>query len=184
MRLFTGIPIPPQVRNNLDKLLRELRPAADLRWSRTDNLHITTKFIGEYPEENLHDLTAALDAIPPVGKIEVVIRGLGWFPNPHSPRIFWTGIEAPPALAELARATDQALVRLGVPPEARKFSPHLTLARVNPGTRLIALQQAVAALPSTEFGKYTADHFHLYLSELGPGGAKYTKLADFPLDSA
>jgi RNA 2',3'-cyclic 3'-phosphodiesterase len=182
MRLFTGISIAPTVRKNLDKLLQQLRPTAPLRWSRVENLHITTKFIGEWPEESVNDLIDALDEVPPPGKIDLAIRGLGWFPNPHSPRVFWCGIDAPPALAALAGATDQKLAAIGVQAESKKFAPHLTLARVDAGAKLLALQQAVAALHSVAFGGFTATEFHLFLSELGPGGSKYTKLADFPLE--
>lgn len=182
MRLFTGISIAPTVRKNLDKLLQQLRPTAPLRWSRAENLHITTKFIGEWPEEQINEMIDALDEVPPSGKIDLAIRGLGWFPNPHSPRVFWCGIEAPPALAELVATTDKRLVELGIAAETKKFAPHLTLGRVNPGTKLLALQQAVAALPSVEFGAFTATEFHLFLSETGPNGSKYTKLADFPLE--
>jgi len=183
MRLFAGISIPPEVRKNLNRILEQLRPAApDLRWSRPENLHITTKFLGEVPEEDVNRVIDALDALPPVGRIPIAVRGLGWFPNPHSPRVFWCGIEAPPALAELARATETALAPLGIEKENRKYSPHLTLARIHPGAGLVKLQQAVAGLASVEFGQFTAFEFHLFLSELGPGGSKYTKLADFPLE--
>jgi 2'-5' RNA ligase len=182
MRLFTGISISPIVRKNLDKLLQQLRPTADVRWSRPESLHITTKFIGEWPEEGLSDLIDTLDEIAPVGKIDLAIRGLGWFPNPHAPRVLWCGIEAPPALAELASATDKTLAQAGIAAEVKKYSPHLTLARVHTGTKLLGLQQAIAALPSVDFGAFTATEFHLFFSEMGPAGSKYTKLADFPLE--
>ena len=183
MRLFTGISISPIVRKNLDKFLQQLRPTADARWSRPDNLHVTTKFIGEWPEESLDDLIDALEGIAPVGKMNLAIRGLGWFPNPQAPRVFWCGIEAPPTLAELALATDKALVQIGIPGEKKTFSPHLTLARMNPGTNIRTMQQAVAALSAPDFGSFTAAEFHLFMSELGPAGSKYTKLADFPLEN-
>ena len=61
--------------------------------------------------------------------IPVRIHELGFFPNPHAPRVFWCGIEAP-GLAELAAETDRATATLGVPRETRAFSPHLTLARI------------------------------------------------------
>ena len=57
------------------------------------------------------------------------IQRVGFFPNPHSPRIFWCGIEAP-GLDELAADTDAATAALGIEREKRAFSPHLTLARI------------------------------------------------------
>src|SRR5436190_340124 len=93
-------------------------------------MHITTKFIGEWPEERLGELTGALAALSARAPIPIAIRNLGFFPNPHSPRVFWAGIEAPAELANLAGATDLALAALGVASEQRAFAPHLTLARI------------------------------------------------------
>jgi RNA 2',3'-cyclic 3'-phosphodiesterase len=119
--------------------------------------------------------------VPRTGAIPIEIRGVGYFPNPHQPRIFWAAVHAPEALTELARATDERLGTLGIPRESRPFSPHLTLARIKTPVPLAALRQAVAALPSLEFGTFTAPRFHLYQSRLQPGGSVYTKLSDFPL---
>src|SRR5271166_2074651 len=130
MRLFTGLDLSPEVVRALDALLDRLRPVARLKWSPPANLHITTRFIGEWPAERLADLRAALGGIPSHPAIPIHIRNLGFFPNPHSPRILWAGVEAAPDLAALASETDHALSPLGLKPEDRPFSPHLTLARI------------------------------------------------------
>jgi len=181
MRLFTAIALPVKVMGNLERLLAALRPTARIKWSPVKNLHITTKFIGEWEEERLDELREALEEIEPVGPIEIAIRGLGWFPNERAPRVFWAGIEAGPGLAELARRTEHRLARLGVPIERRKYSPHLTLARIKGPADLNPLRKAVAALPSTEFGSFVADRFHLYLSELTAAGSIYTSLDEFEI---
>ena len=144
------------------------------------NLHITTKFIGEWPEGRLGELKSALaapGARPPIG---VRIRNLGFFPNARAPRIFWCGIDAP-GLAGLAAATDGATAALGMARETRPFSPHLTLARIKDRANVEALLRAIAGLASTEFGGFEARSFFLYLSQLRPSGSVYTKLAEFPL---
>ena len=179
MRLFTAIDLPTDVVANLKQLLDKLRPAARINWSPPENLHITTKFIGEWKDERLGELQAALSALESRAEIPVHIRKVGFFPNPHSPRVFWCGIEAP-GLDQLAAATDRATASLGIASETRPFSPHLTLARIKEPVPLQALLRAVAALPSTEFGAFAADRFHLYQSRLNPGGSVYTKLSDFP----
>ena len=77
--------------------------------------------------------------------IAVQIRRVGFFPNPHSPRIFWCGIEAP-GLAELAADTDAATAALGIAREKRPYSPHLTLARIKERVELQPLRKAIAGL--------------------------------------
>ncbi len=181
MRLFTAIDLPPEVVRKLDQLITSLKPSARLHWSPARNLHITTKFIGEWPEARQAELVQALAALEPNEPISIQVRSLGFFPNPRAPRVFWAGVHAPPSLAELARQTDRALHRLGVPLETRPFSPHLTLARIKEPLPLDRLHSSLAALPSTEFGAFTASSFHLYQSTLNPSGSVYTRLAEFPL---
>ena len=181
MRLFTGIDLTPEVVAQLEGLLEQLKPAAQIRWSPPRNLHITTKFIGEWPEGRLEELKMALANVLPPGAIPISISKLGFFPNPHSPRVFWAGVQANESLAVLARAVDDAVAALGVARETRPFSPHLTLARIGTPGRLTNLLRAVAELPSLDFGAFTADRFYLYRSQTGPAGSVYTKLAEFPL---
>ncbi len=181
MRLFTGLDLPGDVVANLEELLRRLRPAARIQWSPPANLHVTTKFIGEWPDEKLDQLKDQLRTVPPPGKIDIAIAGLGWFPNPHSPRIFWCGIQASDALPTLARDTDATLVGIGVPKETNPYSPHLTLARIAESGNLFPLKQAVSHLPSVDFGRFTAETFHLYLSKTGPKGSVYSVLDSYPL---
>jgi 2'-5' RNA ligase len=179
MRLFTGLDLPAHVSAALERLLETLRPAARLRWTPVANLHVTTKFIGEWPAARLDEMKSALAAVPGRAPIPVTIRELGWKPNPHNPRLFWAGVHAP-ALSHLARDLDTALVKLGVAPEQRAFTAHLTLARIGKPAPLDPVQEKIASLPSTDFGTFAADRFFLYLSEPGAAGSLYTKLAEFP----
>ena len=182
MRLFIGVDLPGDVVRNLETLVARLRPAARINWSPIANLHITTKFIGEWPEARLGELKAALADMPASPAIPVTVQRVGFFPNPHAPRVFFCGIEAP-GLAELATATDAALASLGVPRETRPFSPHLTLARIKERPNLQPLREAIVALPSLEFGCFRAGSFFLYQSSLRPSGSVYTKLAEFGLET-
>lgn len=181
MRLFTAIDLPDTILEQLGRFLESLRPHARLRWSRVENLHLTTRFIGEWPESRLEELCNTLAQTPKSGPILITLRGLGWFPNPHVPRVFWVAVEAPATLAQLARDTDAVLERIGLKPEGRPYRPHLTLARIEPGVPLGALRQAIGRMEVPEFGNFEARQFALYLSEPGPGGSRYTKLAEFPI---
>jgi 2'-5' RNA ligase len=182
MRLFTALDLAPGVAASLERLLVQLRPTARIQWSPPANLHITTKFIGEWPDARMAELKTALAALPERTAIPVRIHHLGFFPNPHAPRVFWCGIGAP-GLAELAGDTDRAAAELGVAPETRAFSPHLTLARIKERLDLQPLREAIAGLPELEFGRFTAAGFCLYQSQLRSGGSVYTKLAEFPFQS-
>lgn len=181
MRLFTGIDLPEPIKERLDVLISNLRSTAHLKWSPPYNLHITTKFIGEWPQERLQELVSKLAEVQSQQRVDVEIRGLGWFPNPHNPRVFWAAVHGSPALAELARATDSACTSLGIAAEDRSFSPHLTLARIKQPVPLQALRKAVSELASVDFGEFTAGAFRLYLSKPGPSGSIYTPLHDFSL---
>lgn len=177
MRLFTGIDLPEPLAGRLDRLIHDLRPHAPVRWSKVRNLHITTKFIGEWPEARLEELKGALAALPARAPLTIGLRGLGWFPNPHRPRIFWVAVQGGDPLRALASETETALEALGVAREDREYRPHLTLARIEANVEVAPLRRAVAALPPQDFGEFVAGCQHLYLSETGNGGSRYTKLA-------
>jgi 2'-5' RNA ligase len=180
MRLFTGLDLPAEVVRNLESLVERLRPTARIQWSPPANLHVTTKFIGEWPEERLDQLTSKLAALPARPPIAVHVARVGFFPNARSPRVFWCGIDAP-GLEALAAETDRATSTLGIAAETRAFSPHLTLARIKERLDLRALHDAIAGLASQDIGAFEARAFFLYRSQLRPTGSVYTKLAEFPL---
>src|ERR1051326_3665241 len=119
MRLFTAIDIPEEIKARLRALVDLLRPSAKLAWSPVQNLHVTTKFIGEWPEAKLGQLQSALELVPRPGLIEIAVRGLGFFPNSRNPRVFWAGIEGSADLKKLAVDTEQKLATIGVPVEQR-----------------------------------------------------------------
>lgn len=177
MRLFVAIEIPGEIKARLRALIDRLRPAAKLTWSPVENLHVTTKFIGEWPEPRLDGVKRALAAVPARGPIEIAVRGLGWFPNARNPRVFWAGIEATDALRRLAESTEKNLESLGVAVEKREFHPHLTLARRRDPVPIEKLRVEVESHAGDDFGAFTASSFFLYLS----AGGRYTKLQEFAL---
>ena len=181
MRLFVAIDIPAEITDALRCFVDRLRPTAKIGWSPVDNLHITTKFIGEWPEPRLDEMKRALISVPVKGAIDITVKGLGWFPNQRRPRVFWAGVEGGEPLRALAQATEQAVAGLRVPVEERDYSPHLTLARIREAVPLDSLHQTIESFPAGcgfDFGSFSATEFFLYLS----AGGKYTQLARFPLD--
>jgi 2'-5' RNA ligase len=162
-------------------LIGELRPLASLAWTPKDKLHLTIKFIGEWPEDRLPELQQTLAQIQ-APAIDISIRRIGWLPNPRFPTILYAGVEPTAALSALASATDAALEPLGIAKEDRIFHPHLTLGRVRDrrGVNLTPLRAALRAHELEDFSRFQATAFHLYLSDSG----QYTKLSDYPLPSA
>jgi RNA 2',3'-cyclic 3'-phosphodiesterase len=179
MRLFTGIDLPDDAINVFERLLARFRPVAHLKWSPAYNLHITARFIGEWPEARLDELKSALATVAPRKPIAIALRGLGWFPNAQRPRVFWTGVDAGPELGELAHDINGALETLGLAKDERGFSPHLTLARIKQPVPLDKLHGIIENMESTNFASFQADRFYLYRSQPGSAGSIYTKLSEF-----
>jgi 2'-5' RNA ligase len=176
MRLFTGISIPAHITAALTGAVAELRSSLDLRWSPPENLHITTKFIGQWTAERLPELQRTLASLDTPEPFEVTVAAFGFLPNSRRPKILCAGIEANARLTELASATDRAATRLGVKGEDRAYNPHVTLARLR-GERL-----EVASAP--EFGSFPVREFHLYESRPGPAASRYSILSSYPLTKA
>ncbi len=164
MRLFTAIDIPADVKAALSTLLDRLRPLAKLNWIPLEKLHITTKFIGEWPEEQLDELQRALASVKAPAPVDIVIRGLG-----RLPRVLYAAVEPNEALAALAAATERAVGGLAEDrAEHQAYRPHITLARTRKRVPHIDLDVATIA-------SFRASSFALYLS----AGGKYTKLQEF-----
>jgi 2'-5' RNA ligase len=176
IRLFVGIALPEELRLRL-AVLGQGVPGA--RWLPVDNLHLTVRFIGEVDGGVAEDVAdAMLDLIVPPFEIE--LAGVGQFDNRGQPRVLWVGVVPQALLTRLHGKIDIALQRLGLPPDRRKFHPHVTLARLDdsPLTRVTAFLAAHAQFRS---GPVPVRQFTLFSSKLGRGGAVYTHEADYEL---
>ncbi len=180
MRLFIAISLPDEVRSELEEFIRECRVSAPkLKWVRTANLHVTLKFLGETPEAKRTEIGEALAAVKVSEPIPIEVRGLGFFPNARRPRVLWAGVESSAGLSALAEKIDQSMHAVGFAREARPFSPHLTLARIDDGVLPAAFAAMVERESKREFGAFTGTEFHLIQSKLKPSGAEYTVLQSF-----
>jgi RNA 2',3'-cyclic 3'-phosphodiesterase len=194
MRLFVALDIDDGIRERIARFLEGVQEfAPDARWVRAESLHVTLKFIGEKPEEEVERIKAALSSIE-AENVEMQIRGYGFFPTLRAPRVFWIGIKSDRRLPTLATKVQDTLAVLDIAREDRAFNAHLTLARGGggsgsprwskgdqPNRNFKRLQEKIAALPAPDFGVMKATEFFLYQSQLSPRGSKYTKLAAFAL---
>ena len=184
MRLFLAIDLPQDIRLRLDRLLAALRPEALIKWSPLDNLHITTKFIGEWPEKRLRELHQALIQLAPRNPFQIELRDLGWFPNKRLPRVFWAGVCGGEPLEALARETEECLTELGIKREERRFSPHLTLARIKSPVPLSRFQKKIDEMQPVVIGGFAADNFQLYRSDPGSSSSIYRSVREYKFETA
>ena len=185
MRLFVALEICAVVRDNLAALIKEFRElslqVADKRphWVRSENLHVTLKFIGEVAEAKVDGIRGALSTVHADSQLELGFYGLSFFPNESRPTVLWTGLEASTNLQTLAGDIDRVLATQGVASEKRAFVPHLTLARFDPPRLDEKLRAAIQQNGQRDFGSFQAREFHLIESKLKPSGAEYNTLHSF-----
>jgi RNA 2',3'-cyclic 3'-phosphodiesterase len=182
IRTFIALELPQSIHEELSTIISSLKKKvpAGIRWVPANNIHITLKFIGDVSKNNLAAIDQAVESITKGhSAFDIHLGNLGAFPNLRRPRVVWIGIQAPDTLAKMAQEIDQALARLGYPPEGRPFSPHLTLGRVAqdaqaqelvPITRILSTQKIVIDSP------VLMEQVTVFKSELRPSGAVYTPL--------
>jgi 2'-5' RNA ligase len=176
LRLFVGIGFPPELKLRLS-LLRSGIPGA--KWVDPGNFHLTLRFIGEIGEDIAADIDDALSRLR-VRRFTLQIAGTGVFGGGDRLRSLWVGVEHTPELVRLRDKVEQALFRAGLPPEPRKFSPHVTLARLrNPP--LDKLRDYLAAHARFRAEPLPVEGFSLIASFQTKAGSVYEEQADYPL---
>src|ERR1700754_5159271 len=100
MRLFTGLSLAYEVRRNIELLYQSLQPLAAIQWSPASNLHVTTKFIGDWPADRLGEVKAVLQQINKPKPFAMAIDGFGWFPTADHPRVLFAAVRAPDELKQ------------------------------------------------------------------------------------
>jgi 2'-5' RNA ligase len=175
IRLFAALEIPETVRTRL-ALLQGGVPGA--RWASGEQMHLTLRFIGEVDDNVGHDIDDAL-ALIRAPSFTLELAGVGEFGG-KNPRALWAGVRPCDALVHLQKKIETALQRIGLPAEERKFSPHVTLARLRePG--LDQLGHFLAAHAQFRAAPLPVEHFSLIASFPTKAGSVYEDQADYPL---
>ena len=183
MRTFIAVNLPESIRRDFGHHLDRFRPLArGVSWVPPGNVHITLKFLGEVPDNELSGVNEAVkNALSGYPPFEVQLGGFGAFPNFRRPRVFWVGITGGvEPLRELARSIENQLVPLGFEREKRKFSAHITLGRIRRPGNYDELRQAAE---STEYNSqpFTVPSVEVMKSVLSPKGAQYSVFESFSL---
>jgi 2'-5' RNA ligase len=175
-RLFVAIDLPEEVKKEVAGIAGKLQGG---RWVPDSQLHLTLRFIGEADEALFRAIKAALAGVRGT-PFPLALKGVGHFPPGRYPRVLWVGMEESTPLMELQRRVESALADAGVPPEGRRFSPHITLARLKDtaAAAVAAFEERFSAFRTAPF---PAGEFHLYSSTLTRDGAIHTREASYSL---
>lgn len=184
MRLFFAIELHEALRTALDHAIAPLRAAEpSLAWVPRDRLHLTMKFMGEVDDAGAARLAAAASVVAAAhGPFEMILGGVGAFPNFRRARVVWLGVEADPRLELLHHDLELACGAAGFEVEGRPFRPHITLARVRTP---LGLDRARPFARVARRVAYAASQevraLGLIERTIGPGGSRYSRLHTAPL---
>jgi 2'-5' RNA ligase len=175
IRLFVALALPESVAQGL-LMMQFGVPGA--RWMNREQLHLTLRFIGEVDGRDAEAIDDALSAIS-APRFTLELKGVGEFGG-KNPRALWAGVAASEPLLHLQRKIETAIQRIGLPAEERKFTPHVTLARLRavPAGRVMDFLHDHALYSS---GPFELREFVLFSSKTAPGGSLYVAERSYPL---
>ena len=174
-RLFTGLELPDAVAGQLALMRGGIVGA---RWLEPEDYHITLRFIGDIDARTARDIDETLGDIR---RPEAPVRfeGLSWFGG-DKPRAIVAKVKGEPALMDLQAEQERRLRRIGIEPETRKYTPHVTLARLR-GASQTAVASHLALRGALVADSFAAERFVLYSARAGSGGGPYVVEAAYPL---
>ena len=177
-RLFTALEVPRSTTVAMS-LLKGGLPGA--RWIEPENYHITLRFIGDVDDRVADDLCDDFAQIDR-SAVQIQFEGLGLFGS-KVPRSLYARIKPNSALTALQSDIDRRILRHNVPADMRKFTPHVTLARLK-----ACKMPDVTHYLSERGGFFTPDfvatRFVVLSSRDSIGGGPYAMEADYPLSQS
>jgi 2'-5' RNA ligase len=176
VRTFICIDIPESVKQRIGALQQSLKKIdARASWVKPGNIHLTLKFLGDVERSRLDRVRDAVErATGSTSPFQVEVGGAGCFPSPRSPRVLWVGLTGmPEPLTRLHKSIEDALAREGFPREAKRYSPHLTIARPRAPQEASKLAEALISA-GFEPESFEAREVIVMRSDLHPQGSIYT----------
>lgn len=184
VRVFIAIELSESLQKGLREIggvLQTKLKGQPLRWVPVENIHLTLKFLGDVSTANLNMIAEILrNQANACAKFDMAVGGLGVFPNARRPRVVWVGVEAAGGLMQLQQRIETEMSRLGYPGERRAFSPHLTLARVQPKAssgQARQIGEILTAAAAEQVGEMQVERVTLFRSQLKRSGAEYEALS-------
>jgi RNA 2',3'-cyclic 3'-phosphodiesterase len=183
IRSFIAIELPTEVREQIDILRDKLKNNVHVpgSWVKTENIHLTLKFLGNVPENRISKMGDILiDISRNTASFYIELDALGAFPTIRHPRILWIGLSGDiPELLSLQKNIDKTLNDIGFPLENRPFSPHLTLCRIKEDLSPVlcnSLNNAFSTISVENKIRFQVNEFILFKSQLTPSGSIYSRL--------
>ncbi len=185
IRTFLAIDLPAEIKNELDKIQKRLKPKVEgVRWTRPEGIHLTLKFFGYVVGDDHSSISAAVKtSIKGVKPFTLDLGTIGAFPGPTRPRVIWIGIGGQiKELIDLQKNLDRNFEQIGFPPEDRAFKPHLTLGRLKIPGSAVGFPKVLEEGKNYQAGSFRCQGLSLFRSDLRPAGAIYTRLEEFPFE--
>ena len=181
-RAFIAVEVP--VSQELEDFSKAIKGTdAPLKIVNLAKVHITMKFLGDTDESLVPEIEEVMkNAISGIQPFTMKLKGSGAFPNLNRISVVWAGMENADALGEIARKIDTGLATLGFQPERRKFSPHVTIARVKGSKNKERLADTITQFQNKEFGEIPVDKIILKKSVLTPQGPIYSDVVRVKLE--
>ena len=183
IRSFISFDLPDeQILKRMVSVQAKLSEArADLKLVNPNNIHITLRFLGEVSSEIIEHVIEEMGHVK-APSFDVEFKGVGTFPNIRNPRVIWVGIEKGASeLSEIYGQLEPKLRKIGLIPDKKGFSPHLTIARVRSGRNRSELVNILGDLKLYDFGVMRADILRLKKSTLTPTGPIYSTIHEIKL---
>jgi len=186
MRCFLAIELPSAIRDRLRALQEQFDSLGRaVRWTKVDQIHLTLKFLGEVPDNNVPALCEAAKNIASCFEpFDLEISDTGCFPPHGQARIVWAGIPNPPqTLIDCHKKCEQTYADLGFKKENRAFKPHLTIGRVKDFSASRQIRAVVHSAQVFNAGNFTVKELIMFQSILKPQGPTYIPLTHAPFTS-
>lgn len=180
VRAFIAVEVPEcEAKNGILGFMRTVSESgADLKLVEPQNIHITLRFLGEVTTSKLESIKAELNKIS-FNAFDVSLLGVGVFPDYKHINVVWVAIdEGNVGLVDLYGKINNALRGVGIPPDMRGLSLHITVARVRSGRNKEGLSQTISRLKDLEFGTFHVNSFHLKRSTLTSIGPIYQSMLE------
>ena len=179
LRAFIAIELPEKVQESLQQVQKRFQAHRfKVRWVKTENIHLTLKFLGNIRVDVVEEIRQAIsEEVENRGPFNLQARGVGVFPGVKRPKVLWAGLTGDIGqLVSLQQTIDGRLVGVGFTREKRKYKGHLTLGRIKGRINSRQLVNAMGEIGDFESDPFTVNRVVLFQSRLKADGAEYTRL--------